>query len=514
VNGEIHPHVLDPGRIESVISFVALFADADADGGRDLARRGARAVMRAVCVARARVETPRVARARVEARRARDVRETRFGRDERCRVVGTARGGRDARLRAMVTEEDRDEDDSGDAAGAGGVEGWHGKYTFSTKRGADGARGETGGDGEAETKRKTVRELLLSRDPGLNQTLISSGTSISQLFDQDKWERHRMVDRFITELVSIPQSTVFLRLLKPCLALAAYTAMLSVLPSVLERACAHFGWNVLIPNLNSSALVLPASVHSFLGSLCGLVLVFRTNSSYGRFVEGRTAWGSLIKHVRDVARLSMYIPDATLRRRLLELSAAYAYVLKTRLRSGRTRSDPTDPTAFRDIPDEAVRRCVTEAPLAEEVLASAKTGNRCLYTLLLISKTLKAALEAGTPREIHWKIEEAVSGMGLAGGVCERIVATPIPLSFSRHSTRSLVIWLLTLPFALIPTMGWLSIPSIFTLAYLVLGIDEIGIQIEEPFATLPLTPLCATIERDVSIAIAGVDVPDVVVAR
>ena len=59
---------------------------------------------------------------------------------------------------------------------------------------------------------------------------------------------------------------------------------------------------------------------------------------------------------------------------------------------------------------------------------------RCLYTLLLISKTLKAALESGTPREIHWKIEEAVSGMGLAGGVCERIVATPIPLSFSSRS--------------------------------------------------------------------------------
>jgi len=129
----------------------------------------------------------------------------------------------------------------------------------------------------------------------------------------------------------------------------------------------------------------------------------------------------------------------------------------------------------------------------------------------LISKTLKAALESGTPREIHWKIEEAVSGMGLAGGVCERIVATPIPLSFSRHSTRSLVIWLLTLPFALIPAMGLLSIPSIFTLAYLVLGIDEIGIQIEEPFATLPLTPLCATIERDVSIAVADVAVADVI---
>ena len=41
---------------------------------------------------------------------------------------------RDARARAMVSEEDRDEDDSGDEAGAGGVEGWHGKYTFSIKK--------------------------------------------------------------------------------------------------------------------------------------------------------------------------------------------------------------------------------------------------------------------------------------------------------------------------------------------------------------------------------------------
>ena len=39
----------------------------------------------------------------------------------------------------------------------------------------------------------------------------------------------------------------------------------------------------------------------------------------------------------------------------------------------------------------------------------------------------------------------------------------------------------------------------------------HIGIQIEEPFATLPLTPLCATIERDVSIAVADVDVADVI---
>ena len=404
--------------------------------------------------------------------------------------------------RGKLSEDDQDEDDLDFEAGPGGVEGWHGKYEFNTAKSTPLG---TGDDADAKRKR-TVRELLLSRDPGLNQTLISSGTSISQLFDQDKWERHRMVDRFIVDLLSIPQSTVFLRLLKPCSVLAVYTAILVVLPNTVNQLCAHFKLMNPFANFAMSTLTLPASAHSLLGTLCGLVLVFRTNSSYGRFVEGRTAWGSLIRHARDVARLSVYVPDDKLRRRLCELCAAYAYVLKTRLRSGRTRSDPTDPTAFKDIPDESVRRCVTDPVLAETILASASTGNRCLFTLMTISKTLKASLEAGTPSEIHRNIEDAVSGMGLAGGVCERIVATPIPLSFSRHTARSLVIWLLTLPFVLVPMMGWLSVPCIFTLAYLVLGIDEIGIQIEEPFATLPLTPLCATIERDMSIAIADMD--------
>ena len=407
------------------------------------------------------------------------------------------------RARGKISEDDQDEDDGDEEAGAGGVEGWHGAYKLWKPK-------PRGGVADAEAaKRLKVRELLLSRDPGLNQTLISSGTSISQLFDQDKWERHRMVDRFVVDLVSIPQSTVFLRLFRPCAVLAAYTAVVVAFPSVLKYACAYFNLALPFPNFAMQSLTLPASAHSLLGTLCGLVLVFRTNSSYARFVEGRTAWGSLIKHARDVARLAIYIPDKNLQRRLLELTTAYAYVLKTRLRSGRTRSDPTDPTAFRDIPDEAVRRCVTDPALADEVLASAKTGNRCLYTLMLISKTLKLALEKGAPREIHWKIEEAVSGMGLSGGICERIVATPIPLSFSRHSARSLIIWLITLPFVLVPSMSWMSVPTIFTLAYLILGIDEIGIQIEEPFATLPLTPLCATIERDMSIVIADIFASD-----
>lgn len=53
------------------------------------------------------------------------------------------------------------------------------------------------------------------------QSLISSGTTISQLFDQDKWENHRSMKRYFRELKLMPQSTVLRRIAKPCTSVAA-----------------------------------------------------------------------------------------------------------------------------------------------------------------------------------------------------------------------------------------------------------------------------------------------------
>ena len=51
------------------------------------------------------------------------------------------------------------------------------------------------------------------------------------------------------------------------------------------------------------------------------------------------------------------------------------------------------------------------------------------------------------------------------------------------------MLWLITLPFALWPVMAWATIPAVCLTTYLTLGIDEIGIQIEEPFCILPVGP-------------------------
>lgn len=42
---------------------------------------------------------------------------------------------------------------------------------------------------------------------------------------------------------------------------------------------------------------------------------------------------------------------------------------------------------------------------------------------------------------------------------CEKIVRTPLPLSYSRHTLRFLVSWLTFLPFCAWKELGWATVP-------------------------------------------------------
>lgn len=425
----------------------------------------------------------------------------------RDRGKGRSEGRRKERMntrpRANIEPaSDQDDDDDGEHfAGAGFMEGWKGELFLKNIDLSKAAGNYYVG----------IRERLLQLDPGLNQTLISSGTSISQLFDQDKWEKHRRVNRFFYDLQNIPSSTVFLRLVRVLLTLTFLAYLVLIMPGTLLNLT-----HKMVPYVSD---IVPSSLllwmkqstietftfhisplfHTMLGTVLGLVLVFRTNSSYSRFVEGRVAWGALVRRCRDFARFSAYIENEQLRKTMLGVVSCYPYLLKSRLRSGRTREDKSDPSAFRDTPDEAVNRILNRVGASEEIpILLNDSRNRPFFCTMRLTHFMKIAVKEGINDNAQLMLEQTISEINQAGGVCERLIATPIPLSFSRHSSRSIMIWLLTLPFALSSiTTGWTLLPLMFCVSYLILGVDEIGIQIEEPFATLPLTPLCKIIERD-----------------
>jgi predicted membrane chloride channel (bestrophin family) len=72
--------------------------------------------------------------------------------------------------------------------------------------------------------------------------------------------------------------------------------------------------------------------------------------------------------------------------------------------------------------------------------------------------------------------------MAAAAASCERIVKQPVPASYTRHTSRFLSLYLLTLPLTLIPSLGWAAVPTMVAISWSFLSVHEIGLFIEDPF--------------------------------
>jgi len=232
--------------------------------------------------------------------------------------------------------------------------------------------------------------------------------------------------------------------------------------------------------------------HQLLGAAISLLLVFRTNSCHARFSEGRLLWGRAVAIARKWSLLSTNFLPPSYHPRASRFIKVWAAVLKSHLRSGRTREDKTDPTAYKD---DCMPFVHSEMP-DKEVVILLGSRNRPLMMLSLMMALLADASKI-VNLTTQAQFQDCIDECGAIAGGCERLLSTPLPLSYSRHTSRSLFLWLLTLPFILWPTCGFYMIPALYLTTVVLIGIDELASQIEEPFSILPLTPLTNVIIRE-----------------
>jgi predicted membrane chloride channel (bestrophin family) len=137
----------------------------------------------------------------------------------------------------------------------------------------------------------------------------------------------------------------------------------------------------------------------------------------------------------------------------------------------------------------------------QELLDIDRVTNRPFYIINRLAKEVRSI--ADTPiftsreRERMFKFVDEISN---SIGQCERIVQTPVPLTYARHTSRFLTLWCLTLPPCLVSEFGWYIIPFTVIVSWALFGIQEIGMMIEEPFQrALKLEVFANTIRRDLS---------------
>lgn len=315
------------------------------------------------------------------------------------------------------------------------------------------------------------------------------------VFGHEDWLKHRRSDRFLYNLGTVWTSGVW-RQLKEEVTLASMIATLTCLYNTIGvqgyvdfEGVKHAGFLSNLP-----AFILPALPFTLSSPSLGLLLVFRTNASYGRWAEGRQQWGVMGTELRNVMRMAASWstparePDVEVRKQAVSEVGNSCYIFFRSLL--RHVSGP---------PDEEDFRADLRAALPEkEAQAIIDAGHRPFRALFALSRKVEAL-----PISERQRIEVDKSCV-IIGDVCggtERVYGTPVPLSYTRHTSRFLSSWLLLLPLALYePFAGTWNhigmIPAEMLLCVFLFGIEELSIQLEEPFSVLALPGMVAAMKN------------------
>lgn len=258
---------------------------------------------------------------------------------------------------------------------------------------------------------------------------------------------------WIRILLDFPRSPVFRTLFLDVVGAGAYAALV-----------------VWAEEAAGIAVPLGPSFLSILGIILGLLLVFRTNTAYDRWWEGRRLWGQLVNVSRGLSHtLDAMLPtDHPSRGTYAELVAAFPAALALHLRTPRAADVPHRPN----------------------------TIARALFTQLHADVRGEAL-----PREAIVACTPLLTAFDDVCGACERIRNTPIPFSYSSYIKQFVVLYALVLPFGLARDFGYGTvIASMFTF-FATMGLELLATEIEEPFGTdrndLPLDDLADRIARD-----------------
>ncbi|RYC71777.1 MULTISPECIES: bestrophin family protein [Spirosoma] len=229
-----------------------------------------------------------------------------------------------------------------------------------------------------------------------------------------------------------------------------------------------------------------AIMHSLLGFVISTLLVFRTNTAYDRWWEGRKAWGSLTNNSRNLAIKLAHILAEQAEDRLFfkAMIPNYAYALKNHLRG---IAQPEEWEA---------------CPGFDPATVDPKRHQPNQIATRLFGK-MDELYQRGVLRPEHLLVLNAeFQSFTDICGICERIHTTPIPYSYSSFLKKFVALYCLTLPIGYVLSLHYWVIPVVLIVFYVLTSLELIAEEIEDPFGTddndLPTDRMSANIRQAV----------------
>jgi putative membrane protein len=267
----------------------------------------------------------------------------------------------------------------------------------------------------------------------------------------------------------------------------------SVLAAIYKRVlwCGTFG--VLISILHY--FKIPVS-QPILGSVIpsivlGLLLVFRTNTAYERFWEGRKCWGSIVNNVRNLARQIWVsveeISQVDKENKVMALRLLVAFAVATKLH----------------LRDESVNSELEELMPSNNYIKLKIMNNPPIEVAFWIGDYLQQQYHRNCVNSYQLtSMQELLNNLVDNLGSCERILKTPMPLAYGIHLKQLLLLYCFLLPFQIVESLGWWTGLIAALVGFTLFGIEAIGLEIENPFGydvnDLPLDAICNTMKRNI----------------
>ena len=234
---------------------------------------------------------------------------------------------------------------------------------------------------------------------------------------------------------------------------------------------------------DSSDLKNISIMHSLLGFVISMLLVFRTNTAYDRWWEGRKQWGALMNSSRNLCMKinaligSEFEDERSFYRAMIP---NYAYALKNHLR-GRYLSEE-----FKDSALAKKSFLTVEEHVPNQIAAS------------IFMKTIELQKRGILLPEHVLLLDSELESFTDICGACERIKNTPIPLSYSSFIKKFIFTYCLTLPIGYVFSLHFLVIPFVMFVFYILASLEVIAEEIEDPFGEdsndLPIERICTGI--------------------
>ena len=271
----------------------------------------------------------------------------------------------------------------------------------------------------------------------------------------------------------------------------------SVIPTVFPRILFCAGLAFIVSLLHYFGYSLPEQIFGAVTGnvaynlVLGLLLVFRTNTAYDRYWEGRKTWGGIVINTLNIGRnLKLSVTeveqiDKEKKADALRLLGAFAVATKLHLRSQSVNSE-LEPlvTSSQFLELKEVKNIPLKISLWIGDYLKQQQVNNCLSMdeFLVMNGLLNSMVEA------------------LVG--CERIKKTPMPSAYAIYLKRLLLIYCVILPFQLVQNLDWWTAPVVTLISFILIAVEEIANQIQDPFGNdandLPVDEICTTLVKNI----------------